>query len=903
MLKIHPNKFIVPLLLIPLVLVSIWFRNGLIHGGGEEGILYYNPQKTLQLSTSVWAEFTTGSPIIIWLTKVPVIYLATILEKTGTQPFIFQAILFYSLMVIGIISVYLLTLNLLEKNNNKLIPFISALFYLFNPFAFSQVWGRSLSTQYFAFVLLPLSLLLFALGIKWKKYIFGIFIALVSTVMATGYELLTFIVVYWLILSIYLIYRVLVSKEKVGETLFGIKFILFIFVFWCLFNSWWLVPLLLSFGSVYSSNLTGSTDNLGSLLGVSRSFTLDVIVRLLHKGYFFDSTSFSPIYSTLPFQIISFIPFGFVIVGVINLLKNQGLVRFRFFIVLLILGLFVSLGANFPTGWLFIWFFQHLKPLQAFRNPFEKFGLVFVLGYCPLFAYGLVYILERIKFKKLVLFLVLFLTCGVYAWPMWTGRVIAGPDKKIGLDVPTYYKDLRDFLKDRGGDFRLLMTPIWSGDGAYYLWGNGGRYQGADPMVFMLDQPLISNSPHEPYYYDFITTTRNYMQREDVVPALSLLRTKYLVDRKDAIFVTDTEKEQYKSLTSTIYPPSEVGNNLKSICQNQIASSKANDLAWLTCKIAPEDGDLSKVKYLSFKIKTDVAAKVEVSLKDSKDTRIKWDGRIVSDYSTSDNNWHDITIPIGTPTENDSSIDLSKVTLVEVWAQPNDAPEKSVGEINVSEIKLDPGVKKDINEFKKVADFGNLTVFEPINFNSPSEFGSLSSIDYVSDFPQLFDDVNKKRDQVDRKGFVLTMQNTGKNLETLPKDAFLQTTDKYKISNTRYWIKVDGGSGQGLLLLSKTFDPQWKVISGESRENLSGNFLDDLNLLKKTVLSEDQHFVVNGYANLWKIDGSDTQYAIVYMPQIVADISSKVSIFSILSIIGVTTAWGIVKLSRFHLKK
>lgn len=198
MLKLLPHRFLILLLLIPAIIVTIWFRNGLLHGGGEEGILYYNPQKTLQLSTSVWAELTTGSSIIVWLPKAPVIYLAVLFEKTGLPPFFFQAILFYTLIVIGVLSVYYLTLNLLEKKEKtSLIPFIAALFYLLNPFTISQIWGRSLSTQYFAFSLLPLTLLLFDLGLKRKKYIFGLFLTLFSSILATAFEFLTFIIVYW----------------------------------------------------------------------------------------------------------------------------------------------------------------------------------------------------------------------------------------------------------------------------------------------------------------------------------------------------------------------------------------------------------------------------------------------------------------------------------------------------------------------------------------------------------------------------------------------------------------------------------------------------------------------------------------------------------------------------------
>lgn len=898
MLKLLSKKPIIILLFIPLIITSIWFRNGLIHGGGEEGVLFYNPQKALQLSSSVWAEFITGSSIAIWLPKSPVIYLAFIFQKIGLPPVVFQMIFFYFLMEIGILSVYFLTSNLLEKNG-KSISLIAALFYLFNPFSFSQIWGRSLSTQYFAFSFLPLALLLFYLGIKRRKYIFGILIALISAAMATSYEFLTFIIVFWLVLLIFLVTYVVVSKNKTREMYFGVTFIVLTFVLWCLFNCWWLIPLLTSFGGAYSGNSSLGADNVGSLLGVSRSFTPDVIVRLLHKGYFFDSTAFSQIYSTILFQVISFIPLFFVVFGLFKILRNKEVIKFSFFILLLFIGLAVSLGANPPLGWLFVWFFKHITPLQAFRNPFEKFGLVYALGYSVIFAYGLIYFSAEKKFKNFIIVLVVILTCGIYAWPMWTGRVIAGPDKKIGLDIPTYYNDLRDFLKDKTGDYRLLMTPIWSGDGAYYQWNTGGRYQGSDPMLYMLDQPVISNGARGPFY-DFIANIRKYMDRMDVVSTLSLLRTKFLIDRQDAIMITDTEKNQYQSLTSKIYPPQGIENSHKSICQNMAADSKANGLAWVICHIPKENSDLSKIRYLHIKIKTSLPAKVEVALRDTKSIRVVWHGRVDSDYRTGTNDWQYITLPLNIPSENDPTMDLSKADILEVWAFLKDQSEKSVDKIEISEIKLDPGTAKDINEFRKVAEFGKLVVFEPTYFNPPPEFGLLSEIDQVSNFTQLFEETSKRRNLTDKLGFILDSQNTEKTLQILPKQTNMQIIDKNKISNTRYWLKVSEASEGGLLLLSKTFDPGWKVIPGVDKEILSGNIFDDLKILKMGVLPEDQHFLVNGYANLWKIDGKDNQYAILFMPQVVSDIATKASVFSIILVLGITLVF---KSSRFFLRR
>ena len=895
-------KFLLPLILIPLILVVIWFRNGLITGGGEEGILFYYPKKTLELSNSVWVEYGTGGSAVGWLSKAPIIYLATLFDKFGLPLFIFQLTLFYTLMVIGVLSVYFLTINLVDEYKSKnIVSLISAIFYLFNPYTFSQIWGRSLYTQYFAFSLLPLSLLLFYLGMRRKKYIFGFFIAITSVPLAAAYGFSTFIVVYWLVLLFYFIFRVLTSKDRKKEIIFGIKFSFFTFILWCLFNSWWFISLLSSFGNFYSGYISGVEENLGTLLGVSRSYSLDVIVRLLHRGYFFDASAYSQIYSTLPFQIISFIPLCFVLIGLIKILRNKELIKFRFFVVLLILGLVISLGANPPFGWLFVWFFKNVTPLQAFRNPFEKFGLVLVLGYSVIFAYGLVASLEKSKLKNLILLLVVVLTCGIYAWPMWTGRVIAGSDKKIGLDIPSYYKDLRQWLKNQESNYRLLMTPIWAGDGAFYRWNDAARYQGIDPMVFMLDQPTISSTSRAPFYFEFISSVRKYMERENVAPAVSsFFRAKFLIDRKDAIFITDRERAHYKFLTSTIYPPKGAGSDLRTICKNEVAYSGLNNLAWINCQIPQGEGDLSDIKYLHVKVKTSESANLEVAIRDSKETRIRWDGRRDLEYSTNTNDWRYITIPLSSPTEYNSAIDLSQVFILEVLAHPKGKPLESVKEINLGEVKLDPGIQRQTNEFKEVAQFGNLAVFESNHFNPAPEFGTLSQVEKVKDFLELFDLANRKRELTNLNGFLVSSQNSDKDLDKLLNRETVPVIDKQKITNTRYWLKIEGEGKDSLIILSKTFNPQWKVIAGVSKEELSGNFFDDIKLLQKIVVAEENHFVVNGYANLWKINGppagragKDSEYAIVFIPQIIADIGFKISIFSILIMSGFIVIYGL----------
>ncbi len=867
-------KYILTLIVFCLLLTTIWFHQGNILGGGDAGLAFYSPNISLNLSKITWIEYGTGISTIGYLPTVSLLYFYSIWEKMGIPTVFLQASYFFIVMFIGVLSIYFLSRFFL-KGKNQLISLVAAIFYLFNPFTMSQIWARGILAQQVAFALLPLALLLFALGVKRKSLLFAIFIVLASVIFSIAFSYLTFIIVFWLILFICLLFN---------RSVFGMIFFLATFFLWAVVHAWWLMPLLSSSSSIYSVGISGSEENLGTLLGVSRNFTPDILIRLLQRTYFFDPSAFSTVYSSFLFQLISILAPVFLLVGFIKIIKNRNF-EFKFFVVLLILGLIVSLGANPPFGQVFVMFFKQFPVLQAFRNPFEKFGLVYVLGYSMIFAYGLVSFFAGKKYKNLAIATVLILICGIYAWPMWTGRVIAGPDKKIGLSAPSYYKDLQGWLNESNEEYRIFMTPLWSGDGAFYQWGES-RYQGSDPMIWLLSQPSISNIHSAPFYSEYMQGIRKYMERMNLAPALALLRTKYIVDREDAIMLTDREKEHGKFLTESIYPLLGEDSNNQKICQDKYANSSSNGIAWIVCPIVETEKDLSRIRYLVINIKTDVPALLDISVRDRKKTAVRWDGRVAEEYRTRDGNFTKIILPLSAPTEYNSSIDYSDVEQIDIQARQESNRDISVGEISLKEITADPGKEEKINTFQLVKTFGNLKIYEPLKFNAPPEFGILSSLEQVKDIVGLFEAASKELDQIDKKGFIVASQNPEKNLQELPNTVNIKLIDKKKLSNTRYWLKISDSS-QGLILLSKTFSSEWKLIPVVTLQELSGNLFDDLALLKKITAIEDNHYVVNGYGNLWKTDGKASEYAIVYKPQIIADIGMDISKLSIIPIMGI----------------
>src|SRR5579862_9065683 len=70
------------LLAVCLLLPACWFHTGLIFGGGEEGLAYYNPVKTFELSKYMWWDLYGGFPTLAW---VPHLYTFAILGFLYSQ--------------------------------------------------------------------------------------------------------------------------------------------------------------------------------------------------------------------------------------------------------------------------------------------------------------------------------------------------------------------------------------------------------------------------------------------------------------------------------------------------------------------------------------------------------------------------------------------------------------------------------------------------------------------------------------------------------------------------------------------------------------------------------------------------------------------------------------------------
>jgi len=312
-------------------------------------------------------------------------------------------------------------------------------------------------------------------------------------------------------------------KEFILIASFSIISLLLIF----LVNIWWLYPIIKSSGDYITSSVTASTStNFQSLKAVSKSFPVHQILLLRQLWWYGESQHWYEFYKQPFIYILSLVVLFLAILG---LIKSKSSRFWSILASLLIMGLFVSKGANPPAGSIFFqWLFNHFRYSEALRNPYEKFGVVFVLPFSFLFAYGLSHIMYKLKgIYKIVLISISFiLFIVILVWPIWSGNVFV---KNELIKVPSYYPQTNTFF-NKQGDLRIFHIPLTNNYNEKYDWG----YYGQDPSENLFDRSSLSHLT--PLIYTlFYKHLPQISKDKDFPKVLGFLGVRDIVIHHDAI--------------------------------------------------------------------------------------------------------------------------------------------------------------------------------------------------------------------------------------------------------------------------------------------------------------------------------------------------------------------------------
>lgn len=517
--------FLIPL--VSLIIISSWFSEGkIISNTSEEILSIFHSQKTAEHNSTFWYPGGTGYKTPFSVSSYPVLAGLGWLEKIGVPPFARQAVLLFTLMLVGVSSVYLLVRKGLNLENP--VAIIGSLFYLLNIYSMTQIWKRFIYTHITAWAYLPLFIFLWIKWVNTRRPLWLIIFLSSSLLFTNSFSNPVFILTIWAPAFIFVIERLWSERKKGNQVAYTIIISLVGLIFWSLVNIWWLYPTL-TLGSSWTAQ-TGQTTqgDFESLRAVSQSFPIQEILLLRQSWFLGSSNDWNDFYHN-PFIIL--LNIGVFLMVIYGVIRSKGY-RFRGFLLSLgFIGLFISKGTNFPFGYTFFHILFSKLPLStALRNSYEKFGLVWLLPYAIFFAIGFYSFV--CKFKRQTQFLlgglIISLFCGLLVYPMWNGDIFP---PKHRLNVPAYYIEANNYLDGRNSQIIFNIPFLLEQELRTYSWG----YIGEDPSQNLFNAVPIAK-PVASYYYRFYKIFPELLYNNQFPKVLGLLGVSDVVVNKDSIY-------------------------------------------------------------------------------------------------------------------------------------------------------------------------------------------------------------------------------------------------------------------------------------------------------------------------------------------------------------------------------
>lgn len=531
-LKLWKKNYIFLIQIItPLLLLIVWFKPGYLLARAEEGIPLYNPVATYNLLKYPFNDVVLGLSNPFHLPRITFFGFSAVLYTIGIDGWVIQMFLFYILLFVPLYSMPKVFKRLFPESNFS-IGIYSSLFYLFNLYTLSQIWGRFLYPLIFLWSYLPLFFL------QWVSYIESgskrelVFFAICSLFYSSVFGIVASVFTLFIPVTLYSVILFVESRNKAMI----IKNFLYISFLWVFINSWWIVPLIGLSDTTYGVILNDKA-NITSLADVSKYFDSKEILLLKQKYLFGENSDWYNFFQRNSIILTSKLVFVVTLLGLIVSRKQR---NWKFLCILVFLSWFLIKGTNPPYGREFYDFiYKYIPVSQVLRNPYEKLGLVFVFSYALLFSFGLSYLLGYFSSVKKVVIVFTSLLFFVYLpFPLWSRTFFANSRIK----VPTYYQDINKFIND-SGDGRILHLPFLFGSGLNYSWG----YSGEEPSDYIFENASVSRNLSiinlDDYYYMLGRSVRN----ENFFKLLSISDIRYLVIHNDTIKSSNFQEDFYSS--------------------------------------------------------------------------------------------------------------------------------------------------------------------------------------------------------------------------------------------------------------------------------------------------------------------------------------------------------------------
>lgn len=838
--KTHSGFFSV-ISLLTLILFFNLVKSSYVFGGAEEGIPFYNTERTIEVYSRVWVDQIPGFPLTFEVGKIPFLYLVLLIESITGSQIVVSSFFVSFIFIASATSMYFLAWEVLpvKTNSRQLTASISSLFYVLNPFALSQVWGRHLSMQLYPLLLTPLMLLFVVLGLKTKKYAYAIYASLASAFFAGAYNHPSYAVSIISACAVAIFIYYLYNKREFS---FLVKFTSILATTFLLLNSFWVLP-------YYSqikipSDFAEKSENRDIVLGLSKFFPLQSIATLKQKFYFEQVEPFKTYYSD---TIVKTIGITIPLLTILGLVKFKKIgKKFRYlFLFLFVTTFFISAGANKPFGPLILFAMDRLPFLDLFRNTFEKTGILLTTTYSVFFAIGVVTLIDRLrKFKGFAIVTIFAAYFFIYSIPFWNLNVFTS--NNTDNSPPEYVGDFVNWSKNHNNQ-RIMFLPILDGDSTSNSWDNG-YYNGVDITPFIVDKSMTRHLPQLGDDNFFARQFTKKMFRDDVSNLLDTLGIKYIVAREDLETSVINSSQKDRLLKAAITP---AGNKIE-VCR---PNTKLAENTFKDCPVGDTKAD--QYEFLEIELETNLPVKMEFRILEETGRRSRWDGKADTDYLAKAGK-NKFILPFGTETELPGNFDYSKAKTIEVGyinAQKNDN-----AAVVVNSISLINGLNKPIANIKKLQSFGKYALYE----RSGNNFEPITLVEKIVRVADESEIVNSDYKYNSKQAYVTEFEE---------KKFDANQVTNFNVNNGFYSIttKVDAPLA---IRLNTFYNKGWSVSSSNSDNPIQ---------LLKSKTSEATHIKADGFANMWITNGG-TSFTFYYEPALYFKIGQNISVISVAAI-------------------
>ena len=539
-MKIFNNKvFAIGVILFLGLLIITWFRGDFIISRGEDSYTPFHPEIAAYANIYVWSDISTGTPTPRAITLYPIIAFFLFLSKLGFSIVTTQKIFFYIIFIFTGLSMYYLVSNVLLKNKH-FIGLLAGLLYMFNIYNMHLLWGLCpIINQLIFYSMIPLLLGLYIKGLENKRVSYAVLMCITSLLVMYNDPAFT-IIMWAILGLYYIFYAITNRHDKskiiYGLKFSILTFAVWIGLnlYWIVLMSYFFRE---GLEAAYKGVDVVMRDVVKRIDFVSSEAYISNALRLFGHIFFNTKrfgTDWYP-YADVYFKP-SFILMGFLvpILAFSSLLfKSKHRHYLAYFALLAIISIFLSKGSQPPFGEVYPLAAQKISFLQVFRTPL-KFITITALTYSIMIAitfYELYKILINQKHlhKFSVLLLIpLFSILMVYVFPMWSGEVIVGGSETLPsarIKIPEYYSEAYTWIKSQN-DSRVFTLPF---DINAFDWKYGALKQ---PKQIFHDLPLISKPEtnggwNTIKYLNYDLIMQNSTQ--NISKSLALLNVKYVL--------------------------------------------------------------------------------------------------------------------------------------------------------------------------------------------------------------------------------------------------------------------------------------------------------------------------------------------------------------------------------------